>query len=83
MKYRSRDEIVYKFLKALSTEKTRLKTHIMYECRLSYVQLKEYTTYLEQNELIKTADSVYSITARGRELLNSMEKVFSVKLTLP
>ena len=83
MIYRSREKIVYAILQALATEKTRLQTHIMYDCRLSYNQLREYKQYLIQNNLIKSIDSAMAITPEGRELLAKLDKVFSIKLTLP
>lgn len=82
MQYRSREKIVYQYLQALTGDKTKLQTHIMYDVRLSYAQLKEYTSYLETNGLIKRIDSAVAITDKGRELVRSLEKVFSQKLTL-
>ena len=73
---------MYQILTCLTQEKTRLQTHIMYDCRLSYSQLKEYRDYLAKNNLIKVIDSALAITPEGRELLGKLDKVFSVKLSL-
>lgn len=82
MEYRSREGVLYQILTALSTSKTRLQTHLMYDCRLSSTQLRNYTEYMEKNELIKRVETVYSITPKGRELLALLEKLFSFKLVL-
>lgn len=83
MQYRSRERILYQILSTLAKNKTTLQTHIMYECRLSYAQLKQYIEYMKLNNLVKSVDSALALTEEGRELLTKMEKVFSVKLTLP
>jgi predicted transcriptional regulator len=82
MQYRSREKIVYQILTKISTNKNVLMTHVMYDCRLSYAQLKEYMGYLEKNKLIESAGSIITISPKGREILKAMDQVFSVKMEL-
>lgn len=80
MKYRSREELVYKILKTLSENGSSLKTHLMYDARLSYAQLKEYQVYLENNKLIEITGTIWKITAEGRKMFTVLDKVFSFKV---
>lgn len=83
MEYRSREKILYQILKTLAGNKTTLTTHIMYECRLSYAQLKQYTKLLEENNLATKIDTAYAINQEGRKMLDALDKLFSIKLKLP
>jgi predicted transcriptional regulator len=69
MKYRSRTEIVSMVLDVVSSGAT--KTKIMYGAYLSYTQLKEYLSYMEENDLIKYEP--------GTQLYRISEKGFKVK----
>lgn len=75
MKYRSRNEIISMILDSVNTGAT--KTKIMYKAYLSYTQLKEYLTYMEQNLLIKYEEGtqLYRITEKGRKLMHLCEEI--------
>ncbi len=69
MKYRSRTEIVEMILQATRSGAT--KTKIMYKAYLSYTQVKEYLSFLLENDLIKYEEGsqLYRITERGLHFL--------------
>jgi predicted transcriptional regulator len=69
MKYRSRTEIVEMILQATRSGVT--KTKIMYKAYLSYTQVKEYLSFLLENNLIKYEEGsqLYRITERGLHFL--------------
>jgi predicted transcriptional regulator len=69
MKYRSRTEIVEMILEASRSGVT--KTRIMYKAYLSYTQVKEYLSFLLENELIKYEEGsqVYRTTEKGFHFL--------------
>ncbi len=69
MKYRSRTEIVEMILQATRSGAT--KTKIMYKAYLSYTQVKEYLSFLLENNLIKYEEGsqLYRITERGLHFL--------------
>lgn len=69
MKYRSRTEIISMILDSVTVGTT--KTKIMYKAYLSYTQLKEYLSLLEESGMIKYEDGtqVYKITEKGRKFL--------------
>jgi predicted transcriptional regulator len=75
MKYRGRTEIAAMILQAASTGAT--KTKIMYKAYLSYAQVKEYTKFLEDNNLIKyeVGSQVYKITEKGRRFLHAYDEI--------
>ncbi len=70
MKYRSRTDIVATILDAAVGGTS--KTKIMYKAFLSYAQLKEYLTVLEENGLLSydKGDQVYKTTPKGLKFLN-------------
>lgn len=69
MKYRSRTEIISMILDSVTVGTT--KTKIMYKAYLSYTQLKEYLSLLEESGMIVYEDGtqVYKITDKGRKFL--------------
>ena len=69
MKYRSRTEIVEMILEASRSGIT--KTRIMYKAYLSYTQVKEYLSFLLENDLIKYEEGsqVYRTTEKGFHFL--------------
>jgi predicted transcriptional regulator len=70
MKYRSRTEIASRILESATSGTT--KTKIMYKAFLSYAQLKEYLTVLEENELLSydKGEQIYKTTQKGLHFLN-------------
>ena len=75
MKYRSRTEIVAIILQSASSGIT--KTKIMYKAYLSYTQLKEYLTFLQENELInyERGSQLYRVTDKGRHFLEAYDEL--------
>ena len=75
VKYRSRTEIVAMILQAASAGAT--KTKIMYKAYLSYTQVKEYLTFLQDNELVKyeQGEQHYKITQKGVKFLHSYDEI--------
>ncbi len=74
MKYRSRTEIIAMILDSVTIGTT--KTKIMYKAYLSYTQLKEYLSLLEESGMIgyENGTQIYKITDKGRKFLKlSME----------
>jgi predicted transcriptional regulator len=69
MKYRSRTEIVAMILDSAIAGAT--KTKIMYKAFLSYNQLKEYLSYMAENDLIRYEEGtqLYRITDKGRKYI--------------
>lgn len=69
MKYRSRTEIVEMILQAAREGAT--KTRIMYKAYLSYTQVKEYLSFLLENDLVKYEEGsqIYRITEKGIHFL--------------
>jgi predicted transcriptional regulator len=70
-KYRTRIEIVAEMLRTAS-EGAR-KTHIMYQCNLSYKLLQQYLEHAVQADLLSSrSDGQYVTTDRGRLFLDRM-----------
>jgi len=69
MKYRSRTDIVSHILDAANGGST--KTKIMYKAYLSYAQLKEYLSVLEENGLLKyeEGEHKYKTTEKGLKFI--------------
>lgn len=69
MKYRSRTEIISMILDSVTVGTT--KTKIMYKAYLSYTQLKEYLSLLEESGMIayENGTQIYKITDKGRKFL--------------
>ncbi|HEY3094957.1 MAG TPA: winged helix-turn-helix domain-containing protein [Nitrososphaera sp.] len=70
MKYRSRTEIASRILESAMGGIT--KTKIMYKAFLSYAQLKEYLTVLEESGLLAydKGEQTYKTTQKGLHFLN-------------
>ena len=70
MKYRSRAEIVAMMLDSVTAGAT--KTKIMYKAFLSYTQLKEYLSYMAENDLIRYEEGtqLYKITDKGKKYMH-------------
>ena len=53
------------------------KTKIMYKAYLSYSQLKEYLSFMEQNELIRyeVGAQLYRITEKGIKLMHLYQEI--------
>lgn len=75
MKYRSRTEIVAMILEASRVGAT--KTKIMYKAYLSYTQVKEYISFLQDNELLtyETGTQLYKISEKGYKFLRSYGEI--------
>jgi len=75
MKYRSRTEIVAMILEAARSGAT--KTKIMYKAYLSYTQVKEYITFLQDNELLayEQGTQLYKISEKGYKFLRSYSEI--------
>jgi predicted transcriptional regulator len=76
MKYRSRTEIVGLILEAANGGGAT-KTKIMYKAFLSFAQLREYLTMLQDNELIgyEGGTQAYRTTGKGMKLLELYESM--------
>jgi len=76
MKYRSRTEIVGLILEAANGGGAT-KTKIMYKAFLSFAQLREYLTTLQDNGLIEYESGMqtYRTTEKGMRLLDIYEKM--------
>jgi predicted transcriptional regulator len=84
MKYRSRTDIVGSILKSANGGRAN-KTKIMYKAFLSFEQLKEYLTVLQDKGLIEYEEvqKTYRTTTKGIRLLqlvNNMEEITPIHL---
>jgi predicted transcriptional regulator len=84
MKYRSRTDIVGSILKSANGG-TANKTKIIYKAFLSFEQLKEYLTVLQEKGLIEYEEEqkTYRTTTKGIRLLqlvNNMEELTPIHL---
>ena len=79
MKYRSRTEIVGLILEAANGGGAT-KTKIMYKAFLSFAQLREYLTMLQDNRLIdyERGRQTYRTTEKGMRLLDIYGKMFEL-----
>jgi len=75
MKYRSRTEIVEMILQATRSGAT--KTKIMYKAYLSYTQVKEYLSFMLENDLIKYEEGtqLYRISEKGLHFLQVYNEI--------
>ena len=75
MKYRSRTEIVGLILDAANGGGAT-KTKIMYKAFLSFAQLPEYLTMLQDNELIEYEGGkhAYRTTEKGNEIIGTLRE---------
>ena len=84
MKYRSRTDIVGSILKSANGGRAN-KTKIMYKAFLSFEQLKEYLTVLQEKGLIEYEEEqkTYRTTSKGMRLLqifNNMEELTPIQI---
>ncbi len=79
MKYRSRTEIVGLILEA-ANRGGATKTKIMYKAFLSFAQLREYLTMLQDNRLIEYegGKQTYRTTEKGMRLLCMYSKMYEL-----
>ena len=79
MKYRSRTEIVGLILEAANGGGAT-KTKIMYKAFLSFAQLREYLTTLQDNGLVEYEGGMqtYRTTEKGMRLLDIYEKMYEL-----
>ncbi|MGH9982349.1 MAG: winged helix-turn-helix domain-containing protein [Nitrososphaeraceae archaeon] len=79
MKYRSRTEIVGLILEAANGGGAT-KTKIMYKAFLSFAQLREYLTMIQDNGLIEYegGKQTYRTTEKGMRLLGIYEKMYEL-----
>ncbi len=75
MKYRSRTEIVAMILEATRSGAT--KTKIMYKAYLSYTQVREYLSFLLDNDLIRCEEGTqtYRITEKGIQFSHAYDEI--------
>ena len=75
MKYRSSTEIIDTILRSLDSGVTR--TRIMYKAYLSYSQLKEYLSLLQDRQLLKYEEGsqIYTITEKGLRFMNAYDEI--------
>lgn len=75
MKYRSRTEIVEMILQATRSGAT--KTKIMYKAYLSYTQVKEYLSFMLENDLIKYEEGtqLYRVSEKGLHFLQVYSEI--------
>ena len=78
MKYISRTEIVGLILEAANGGAT--KTKIMYKAFLSFAQLREHLTMLQDNGLVEyeVVKQTYRITEKGMRLLYIYSKMYEL-----
>jgi predicted transcriptional regulator len=76
MKNRSRSDIIRMILESANGGAVT-KTKIMYSAFLSYQQLKEYLTILQENDLIEyqEGERAYRTTDKGMQLLVLSNKI--------
>jgi len=79
MKYRSRTEIVGLILEAANGGGAN-KTKIMYKAFLSFAQLREYLTMLQDNGLIEYegGKQTYRTTEKGMRLLHIYTRMYEL-----
>lgn len=73
MRYRSRIDIIGLVLRSAMRGTT--KTKLMYDAYLSYSQLREYLSFVEQRELVTLENKIYRLTPRGFQFLNLCEEL--------
>jgi len=77
LKYRSRTDIVAAILKSATQEEGSGMTRIMYNSFISFNQIKEYLTLLDQNGLLEyhEGNRKYKTTKKGNRFLKLYENV--------
>jgi predicted transcriptional regulator len=75
MKYRSRTEIMDSILRSLGPGAT--KTQIMYKAYLSFSQLKEYLSILQEKNLLayEEGSNLYRLTQKGLRFMNAYDEI--------
>ena len=83
MKYRSRTEIASRILESAAEGTT--KTRIMYKAFLSYSQLQEYLSVLEENGLLAhdKGEQLYKTTEKGKRFLDITNSLRGMMETIP
>lgn len=84
MKNRSRTDLIASILEVTSKGEAR-KTKIMYEAFLSYMQLKQYLSILQEKDLIKYQGSErtsFITTEKGKHFLNTYNKINEMIATI-
>lgn len=83
MKYRSRTEIASRILESAAEGTT--KTRIMYKAFLSYSQLQEYLSVLEENGLLAhdKGEQLYKTTEKGKHFLDITNSLRGMMETIP
>lgn len=83
MKYRSRTEIASRILESATGGTT--KTRIMYKAFLSYAQLKEYLSVLEENGLLShdKSEQTYRTTEKGTHFLKITNSLQGLMAGIP
>jgi len=78
MSRRSKMEIYLDILRVTSEGNSK-PTHIMYRANLSWERLKKYLVFLDNQDLITSAERSdgirYGITEKGREVLKYFRKI--------
>jgi len=70
---RSRFEIIYDILSCLERGSST-KTRLMYAANLDWRNFSRYASYLEEEGLIAYNGGCYTITEKGRTLLNKLRE---------
>lgn len=79
MKYRSRTEILGQILASIG-KGSCTKTKIMYKAYLSHAQMKEYTKFLEEKDLVhyEEGEQQYRITEKGMQYMQKYNEMLEV-----
>jgi len=83
MKYRSRTEIIEMILQA--TRGGTTKTKIMYKAYLSYTQVKEYLSFMLENDMImyEEGSHLYRTTEKGLHFLQVYGEISDIVTPKP
>ena len=83
MKYRSRTEIIEMILQA--TRGGTTKTKIMYKAYLSYTQVKEYLSFMLENDMIiyEEGSHLYRTTEKGLHFLQVYSQISDIVTPKP
>jgi predicted transcriptional regulator len=83
MKYRGREEIFASILQSAATDNGIIRTKIMYNSFLFFLQLRSYLEPLIDNELLtyERPNKVYKITKKGFEFLEIYNKMSDLLTT--
>jgi len=74
MKYRTTLHVAAAIVKTCMKEPST-RTNIMFDCRLSYTQLKDHLKELVEKGFLVTNDNRYSATPTGKTFVDAMEQV--------